>query len=206
MIKLSKAVTDKAIGAILAGGVGVMPTDTIYGIVGSALEKGAVTRIYSLRRRNLKKPMIVLIGDVNDLRLFGVRTNAKVLEILRRFWPGKISIVLRCDLGRGARGVVNKKWGRFKYLHRGGETLAFRLPKPLWLRCLLQKTGPLVAPSANFEGDPPAMTIREAKKYFGKNVDFYLNTGPSKSAPSTVLKIEKGKVVILRGINKKGSP
>ncbi len=45
------------------GGVGVMPTDTIYGIVGSALRPSTVRRIYRLRRRNLRKPMIILIFD-----------------------------------------------------------------------------------------------------------------------------------------------
>ena len=44
------------------GGVGVVPTDTIYGIVGSALNPKTVARIYKLRRRNPKKPMIILIG------------------------------------------------------------------------------------------------------------------------------------------------
>ena len=68
---------------LCAGGVGVMPTDTIYGIVGSALDKKAVERIYRLRKRNVRKPMIILIGDAGDLKLFGVETDRRIRNILR---------------------------------------------------------------------------------------------------------------------------
>jgi len=146
------------------GGVGVLPTDTIYGIVGSALKKKTVERIYRLRKRNPKKPMIVLIASVADLKRFGVKVDSKTARILKKLWPhlrhgyggqaGKISVILPCP---------SKK---FSYLHRGTRTLAFRLPKPVALRKLLESVGPLVAPSANWEGERPARTIREAKKYF----------------------------------------
>jgi L-threonylcarbamoyladenylate synthase len=63
---------------------------------------------------------------------------------------------------------------------------------------LLQRTGPLIAPSANFEGEPPASTIRAAKKYFGKKVDFYADAGRLVSRPSTLIKMEKGWLIVLR--------
>jgi L-threonylcarbamoyladenylate synthase len=175
------------ISEILAsGGVGVMPTDTIYGVVGSALNKKIVERIYRLRKRNLKKPMIVLIGDINDLKLFGVKMNRRIEKILKSVWPGKVSVIVSCPSRK------------FSYLHRGTKTLAFRLPKPRWLRVLLKTTGPLVAPSANFEGEPPAKTIAEAKKYFADKIDFYADAGRMDSKPSKLIKIEKGKIVVLR--------
>ncbi len=46
------------------GGVGILPTDTLYGVVGAALSRDAVERIFALRRRNFKKPMIILVGAV----------------------------------------------------------------------------------------------------------------------------------------------
>ena len=49
-----------------------MPTDTIYGVVGQALNKKTVERIYTARKRMPSKPMIILISSVNDLRLFGI--------------------------------------------------------------------------------------------------------------------------------------
>ena len=176
----------RIIDVLAGGGVGVMPTDTIYGIVGSALRQGTVARIYRLRKRDTKKPMIVLIAAPDEVRRFGVRPGVRTKKILKKVWPGKVSVILPCR---------SKK---FAYLHRGTKTLAFRVPKPTWLRALLRKTGPLVAPSANIGGKPPARTIREAKKYFGGKVQFYIDAGRLAAKPSTVVSVSGGKIVVLR--------
>lgn len=173
------------------GGVGVLPTDTIYGLVGSALNKETVARIYKLRKRNLRKPMIILIAAVSDLRQFGIKVNCQTAKILKNLWPGKISVILPYQ---------SKK---FFYLHRGTKTLAFRLPAKASLRKLLKKTGPLVAPSANLEGKPPAKTITEAKKYFADKIDFYVDGGKIFSPPSTLVEIKNKKIFIRhRGVRK----
>lgn len=176
----------KIIKTIFQGGVGVLPTDTLYGLVGSAFSKKAVARIYRLKKRNSKKPLIVLIESLSDLARFGVGPDKKMFKILQSIWPGKISVILPCR---------NKK---FRYLHRGLNTIAFRLPALKNLRALLKKTGSLVAPSANLEGKPPAKTIREAKKYFGDAVDFYIDGGTLRSLPSTLIAIQHGRVVVKR--------
>ncbi len=183
MVKTSQ----KEVTAILQhGGVGVLATDTLYGIVGSALSKKAVARIYRLRKRDPKKPLIILIASVRDCARFGVKIDTQTKKILSAVWPGKVSVVLACP---------HKK---YTYLHRGMETLAFRVPASVRVRRILQKTGPLVAPSANSEGMSPATTISEAKKYFGEGVDFYINTGKRASAPSTLVAVEGGRIVIKR--------
>ena len=175
-----------AIVTLKKGGVGVLATDTLYGIVGSALQKEVVTRIYALRKRDLNKPMIILISDINDVLKFDVLLSAADKKILNKLWPNKISVILDCASSK------------FEYLHRGTKTLAFRLPADKNLRVLLKETGPLVAPSANTQGEPPAKTITEAKDYFGNNVDFYLDSGVVDSEPSTVVSIENGKLKIIR--------
>lgn len=167
-------------------GVGVLPTDTLYGLVGSAFSKKAVARIYRLKKRNSKKPLIVLIGSLRDLARFGVKPDAKTRKILQNIWPGKVSVILPCR---------NKK---FQYLNRGTNTVAFRLPAKHSLRNLLKKTGPMVAPSANPEGLPSARTIREAKNYFGDSVDFYADCGRLYSLPSTLIAIKGGNIIIKR--------
>ncbi len=181
---------DKNIGTVtkilLGGGIGVIPTDTIYGIVGLALNKGTVERIYKVRKRNLRKPFIILIGSTDHLRLFSINSDHNSRKMMKEVWPGKISIVLPCPLKK------------FFYLHRGKNSLAFRLPDNKKLLHLLRKTGPLVAPSANPEGFSPAETIRQAKKYFGNTVDFYTDGGKISSAPSKIIRIKKGKVDVLR--------
>jgi len=171
---------------LLKGGVGVLGTDTIYGLVGSALEKKTVERIYQLRKRNSKKPMIILVSSVRDLELFDTGLDAKTKKFLRKIWPGKVSVILPC------------KNNKFSYLHRGKKSLAFRIPKKDKLLKLIKKTGPLVAPSANWEGFAPASMIKQAQKYFANKADFYLDEGRLKSKPSTLIEIKKGKIKVKR--------
>ena len=179
---------EKVVASILlSGGVGVFPTDTLYGLIGCASSRDAVERIYKLRKRQLKKPMIILIPSLADLESFGIFLNDKQKKILKKFWPGKVSVVLQSE---------NKD---MSHLSRGGKTLAFRLPAEKDLLKFLKKTGPLVAPSANLTGEKPAATITEAKIYFGEKIDFYVDKGKLKSLPSTLIEMDNsGKIKILR--------
>ena len=156
---------------IKTGGIGIIATDTIYGLVASALDKKAVRRVYQVRKRNPNKPCIILISSIKDLAKFDIKPDKETLKILNKYWPGKVSIVI--------------------------NDIAFRLPKKASLIKLLKQTGPLIAPSANPEGLPPAKTIAEAKAYFGDQVDFY-QAGRTTKKPSRLIKTESGKEVILR--------
>ena len=163
-----------------------MPTDTVYGLVGSALSRKTVARIYRVRKRTSEKPFIVLIGSIGDLKLFKIKVDNFSKRALSGIWPGKVSVILPC------------RAKNFSYLHRETKALAFRLPADVWLRNLLKRTGPLVAPSANPEGLVPAKNIKEAKKYFGKKVDFYMSGKKPDKLPSTLIKIKNRDIIILR--------
>jgi L-threonylcarbamoyladenylate synthase len=156
------------------GKIGVMPTDTIYGIVASALNEQAVRRVYDLKKRLSTKPSIILISSFDDLRMFGIILTEEQQKIIARFWPGPVSIILPCGI-------------------------AFRLPNDALLISFLKKSGPCIAPSANPEELPPAETIEEAKKYFGDNVDFYKDGGKLSGPASTLIALdESNAVTVLR--------
>lgn len=167
------------------GKIGVIPTDTIYGIVGSALNPQTIEEIYNLRKRAKDKPMIILISDLSDLEKFDMKPDDQTKEILKNLWPNPVSIVLSCTSEK------------FAYLHRGKKSLAFRMPKNKWLKDLLKQTGPLVAPSANIEGKPVSETVEDAKKYFGNKV-FYIDQGKITTRPSTLIEIKNNEVKVLR--------
>ncbi|MDE2018932.1 MAG: threonylcarbamoyl-AMP synthase [Patescibacteria group bacterium] len=188
---MNKLKTAKVIKALREGGMGVMPTDTIYGLVGSALNKRTVYRLIRLRRRDLKKPFIILISSVGDLELFDITPGRRTQALLKMWWPGKVSVIMPLKRDQGIRRA-------FAYLHRGTNRLAFRLPKPAWLRNLLSETGPLVAPSANLPDKPAVRTVREAKKYFGNRVDFYWDAGKLERKPSALVRIDGRGVTVLR--------
>lgn len=168
------------------GAVAVIPTDTIYGIVGPAKNPSVVEKIYRLRKRASSKPMIILAASIDQIKGLGIKINSGQIKILNKLWPNKVSVVIDCP------------FKKLPYLHRGKKSLAFRLPDNKFLQNLLETTGPLVAPSANFEGEKPSEDIRGAKQYFKDNVDFYIDGGKLKSLPSTVAKLEKLNLTILR--------
>lgn len=169
------------------GGICVIPTDTLYGLVAQANNKVAVERVYTTKHRDKTKPCIVLIADMVDLKKFKVSLSPNILKTLSRVWPGPVSVVLPCTQSQ-------------PHLDRDQGSLAFRLPNNQWLREFLRTTGPLVAPSANPEGSPPATTIAEARAYFGDAVECYVDGGTLQSDPSTLIAFdEKGSVTVLRG-------
>lgn len=169
------------------GQMGVMPTDTIYGIVGSALNPETVEEIYSLRKRDISKPLIILISSLFDLQQFDIILTEKQKDFLKKIWPNPVSIILPCQ------------GDKFVYLHRGKKSLAFRIPKNEMLLNLLKMVGPLVAPSANFASEKPAETVTEAKRYFGDKISFSVDGGKIKSKPSTIVRLyEDGTQIVLR--------
>lgn len=175
------------IDLLKSGKVGAMPTDTIYGIIGLALNQKAVEEIYELRKRAADKPLIVLISDLNDLNLFNIRLTKEQKEFLEENWPNPLSVILSCPAEK------------FKYLHRGTNSLAFRMPKDKRLLNLLKQTGPLVAPSANPEGEEPAETVDKAKEYFGDKASFYVDGGKIEAESSTLIRLkEDGSFEVLR--------
>lgn len=176
----------KIINLLKTGGVGVIPTDTLYGLVGSAFDKKAVAKIYQLKKRSPEKPFIILISSLADLKKFQIIISPKTASFLEKIWPNPISVILPCN------------HTSLFYLHRGTNTLALRIPNDKKLLSLLRQTGPLVAPSANSEGEPVAETILEAQKYFQNSVDFYADGGTLQSLSSTLIKLENDQIQILR--------
>lgn len=162
--------------------VGVIPTDTLYGIVASVKSRIAVERLYKLKSRS--KPGTVIAANIDQLVDMGLKKS--YLKAVKNYWPGPISIVIPCG-------------DSLDYLHLGLYGLAVRIPKNKDVHKLLLETGPLLTSSANLPGQPPATNIDMAKAYFDDKVDFYIDGGDlSKKQPSTIIKMIDDEVEILR--------
>lgn len=166
--------------------VGVLPTDTLYGLVGKAFSESAVEKVYRLKQRSVDKPTIVLISSRESLDSFNIELTDYQKQVLEEVWPGKVSVVLPCP------------YDEFSHIHRGKDTIAFRRPDKEDLIEVLKEVGSLIAPSANPENKEPAHTIEEAKRYFGGEVDFYVDQGELKSKPSTLIEVEGQRIKVLR--------
>lgn len=185
-ITLAKSNESEIAGKLISGGIGVMPTDTIYGLVGRAQDKTVVERIYRIKGRSQEKPLIILISQKEQIYEFEVDLSQKAMNSLDLYWPGPNTLILPC---------ANDDW---RYLHRGKYSLAFRLPQDEWLRSTIDLAGPLVAPSANPQSKQPADSIVQAYKYFGEEVDFYVDGGDISAEPSQILRYENGSFEVMQ--------
>lgn len=166
------------------GTIGVIPTDTVYGIVARAADQAAVAKLYQLKSRE-HKPGTLIAADIDQLVELGLKR--RYLTAVEQFWPGPVSVVIP---------AANPS---LAYLHQGKLSLAVRIPEDENLQKLLAQTGPLLTSSANQPGQPPAGTVAQAKKYFGDQVDFYIDGGDlSGRQPSTLIRIVDDAIEVLR--------
>lgn len=174
---------NQAEAALTQGAVGVLPTDTVYGLVCQAHNRSAVERLYALKKRE-QKPGTVVASSIEKLVTLGI--PRRYLKAVEQFWPNPISIVLPTT-------------EQLSYLHLGKYSLACRIPDNSIFRKFIEKTGPLLTSSANLPGMPPAETMTEAVKYFGNNVDFYVDGGKlSNTHASTIIRMIDDAVEVLR--------
>lgn len=173
----------KLIDLLKSGGVGIVPADTLYGIMCSAHDQKAVERLYQIKPRELK-PGTLIAANVEQLVDLGI--PRRYLKPVEHYWPNPISVVVPTTPA-------------MRYLDHGLMSLPVRIPKDEKLRAFLEKTGPLQTTSANLPDEPPATDYSEALAYFGEMVDFYVDAGKmSGDPPSTIIRIVDDAVEVLR--------
>lgn len=166
------------------GSVGVLPTDTIYGVVADASNRQAVERLYNLKSRE-KKPGTLIAASVDQL--VGLGLKRRYLKAVEHYWPGAVTV------------VVPTSGPETDYLDQGVGSLAVRVVADTQIIELLEKTGPLVTSSANQPGETPANTVEEAILYFGEKIDFCVDGGDlSGRKPSTILRVVDDTIEVLR--------
>lgn len=177
-----KLTDDRLADLLKNGGVGVLPTDTVYGLVCDASNVDAVAKLYALKNRE-KKPGTLIAASADQVIDLGIQKD--VVRAVEKFWPG-VSVVMQAG-------------EHLTYIHQGLETLAVRVVADEGLKTFLEHTGPLLTSSANLPGQPPANTAEEAQAYFGESVDFYVDGGDlSGRQASTLIRVKEGVVEVLR--------
>ena len=169
---------------LMAGGVGVFPCDTVYGLIARASDPEAVAKLYALKKRE-HKPGTVVAASVEQLVALGV--PEKNLRRVQSLWPNPISVEM--PLGKN-----------LSYMHQQTGREGFRVVADERLRKLLEQTGPLVTSSANQPGEPGSNNVAEAFAYFEDSVDFYVDGGDlSGRPPSTLIGIaDDGTITVYR--------
>ncbi|WP_150308922.1 L-threonylcarbamoyladenylate synthase [Planctomonas psychrotolerans] len=163
--------------AIARGECVVLPTDTVYGIAVDAFNPDAVQRLLDAKGRTRTSPPPVLIPGVPTLDALAETVHPLVRELVDRFWPGALTIIMRAQ--------PSLSWD----LGETRGTVALRMPdNPLMLE-LLTEVGPLAVSSANRTGEPSATSAIEASEQLGDTVTVYLDGGdsPESRLASTII-------------------
>ena len=175
-MKLFKSFTPEVIRLLKSGAVGIIPTDTVYGIVTTLSDIKSVERIYQLKKRPLSKPIgTIIFFGTEQIAQF---TDASEVIKAQKYWPGPNSVILTVS-------------PELDYAHKGLNSLPFRVPDDKKIQAILEETGPLATTSANISGLPTIENIKDAHVLFGDSVDFYVDGGNlSNKRPSNIIRIK----------------
>ncbi|MHB8398251.1 MAG: L-threonylcarbamoyladenylate synthase [Candidatus Limnocylindrales bacterium] len=166
-IPADAAGVSEAIRTLRAGGLVVIPTDTVYGIAVDLRTQGGVERLFAAKRRPPDKAIMVLVDGIDQLEGL-VELSPAALVLAAAGWPGGLTLVLPL------RDVV----GLPAALTAGTATLGVRMPDHAVPRTIARAIGPLPATSANRSGDSAALAAAAADSALGDEVDLVVDGGP----------------------------
>ncbi len=157
---------DKAIQLLRANELVAIPTETVYGLAGNALEEKAIRKIFQMKKRPLNNPLILHIHSLDQLATYCQNISPHAYKLAQAFWPGPLTLLL--DKSHRVPDLVTA----------GSAQVAVRIPNhSMTLHLLQQLDFPLVAPSAN-----PFTTISPTKAqhvvlYFADKLSYVLDGG-----------------------------
>jgi L-threonylcarbamoyladenylate synthase len=166
---------EEAARVLNAGGVVVIPTDTVYGLAAHPGFSDSVERLFTIKGRDSGKRIALLASDAAAIGAFGFSLSEKAEKLAAKHWPGALTMVL------------------------GGE--GFRIPNHGWTRKLIAKCGGVLrVTSANISGGRPATDAPQALSDVGLSADLVIDGGvsPGGIASTVVRVLEDGEIEVLR--------
>ncbi|MBI1884850.1 MAG: threonylcarbamoyl-AMP synthase [Chloroflexi bacterium] len=192
MVRVTSATDSDCIGqavaALKAGGLVCYPTDTVYGIGAPATDEPAVRRLFAVKGRPAEQPLPLLLADEEEVGRVAAEVPPLARALMRRFWPGGLTIVLRKADGFESVALA------------GGDTVAVRVPDQPLVREIIRRCGaPVTGTSANRSGEKSLLTAGEVRSQLGEGVDLIIDGGRCPGGvESTVVDISGPDVKILR--------
>ena len=191
--KSDKSSIEQTASTLKAGGIVIIPTDTVYGFSGIVDLKAAGTnfetdtKIRAIKGRAESKPLIQLIAKPEDIRLY---TDDEIPVELLSKWPGALTIIVHIKENSPLAATAIPQT----------RTVAFRCPGDAWLREIIARCeAPIFSTSVNRSGQPVLDTSAAISAEFSSEADLIIDDGDKKGAlPSTLVTIENGQVRVLR--------
>lgn len=172
-------------------GVIAFVTDTVWGIGCLPTSEKAVKRIYEIKKRETKKPLILMSDDIYPLFDYVKQPIEKQAQILiKKHFPGALTL------------VVEKSKNTPDFITSGMNTVGIRVPENETFAKICQSIDGrvLATTSANLSGEPPALTYHEAISYIGEKVNLVIQDFGcvAKGKASTVVGFKDNETIIYR--------
>lgn len=177
----------RVVQVLRRGGVVVIPTDTVYGIVCGIHHPKAIRRVYDLKEMDSKKPLAILVADMTAFGRYARGVTTPTFRMLKRVLPGPYTFIFE------ATSEVPK------IMLRKRRTIGLRIPaNPIALALIDELGGPLLSTSIRDPEDAFVNDPIEIEKSLGEAVDMVVDGGVLLSAPSTVVDLSGGEPVLIR--------
>lgn len=164
----------------------VVPTETVYGLAARAHDRVAVARVYEIKGRPSDNPLIVHVTSRDQLHGLGASVSPLAERLIRAYWPGPLTLVLDGD-------------ARLPWVSAGLRSIAVRCPTHAFVRALIERCGPLAAPSANLSGRPSPTRAAHAQSDLSGRVPLVVDAGTVEHGlESTVLDARGREPMLLR--------
>lgn len=172
--EIDEEIISEAVKVLADGGVILYPTDTVYGLGANIFDNKAVKKVFEIKRRNLLKPLSILVRDVETISLVA-KVSRDQKEILNNFLPGPYTFILN------KRKIVPRA------ITGGSTHVGVRVPDNQ-LACSLSKIFPITTTSANLSDEEVLPTPEEILEQLERDVDLVIDVGRlnSKKASSVI--------------------
>jgi L-threonylcarbamoyladenylate synthase len=187
MAEISDDIT-KAAALLNEGKLVAIPTETVYGLAGNALDPLAVSKIFEVKNRPSFDPLIIHIASIDRLGDVVAEVPDAAIKLAKQFWPGPLTLLLP------RKAIIPD------IVTSGLDRVAVRIPAhPLSLELLGKLSFPLAAPSANPFGYISPTSARHVNDQLGNKLDFILDGGLcTVGIESTIVGFEGNKTLIYR--------
>ena len=187
----NKKILKKTVDYLYRGNIASLPTETVYGLAGNAYSNKAVKKIFNLKRRPNKNPLIIHYLSLKNLEK-DVILNKNFFKLYKKFCPGAITFVLK----------KNKRSKISSLATANLDTVAIRFPKHTIIRSILKSLNfPLAMPSANLSSNLSPVKALDVFDEFGKKLNIIIDGGKSKiGIESTVIDLTRKPRILRPGI------
>jgi L-threonylcarbamoyladenylate synthase len=173
-VVIDDAQVQQIVGVLEAGGVVVLPTDTVYGLAARPTDRDAVDRLFALKGRRADVPVAVLCASA-DAALALAEPVPGARAVAERLWPGPLTLVLP------------RRAGVRLHLGEPPHTIGLRVPDHALVQAVAHRVGPIATTSANRHGEPTAPTAAEAAASLTGPPDLVIDGGRLDATASTVI-------------------